>query len=216
MGLHEYKSNLAVSITSIELAETSARDVSALIDDLKEEFTFVNVTHTKHPPPLAGSDPTILTLVSFAIQHWDWFVAGAGTGAAIGMYAVKEYASGFLGELGKLHAGRFDEHMAERVAQKKPEDDGQTRNYALLVIKVEKARFVFDETIDAQEYVKRRKAAAEFIKKCPDNHFGPSSGPPEENQFWYYWSEKKQNWAQMSDARSEDHRLWLEQNKQFS
>lgn len=196
----------SVSIASLELEGASAADIGPLVDLLKEDFQFVNVAHSTFKPPLAGGGPTVLTLVSFVQTNWPWFVAAGG----LAVSGFGKYASGFLEELGKLHAGRVDQRLAELTRRKKPDDDGETRQYAPLVMKVQRPLLVFDEAIDEGEFIKRRQAAADFLASLPDTAFEPRQGPPDES--WYYWSERNQSWGRFNDAQQDAYDAWMREN----
>lgn len=169
-----------VRVSSIGLEGETFAEIAPLIDALDERFMFVDVARSRFEPPLAGAGPTVLLLVAFVRDNADWIKGGAGL-----------LAGGFLAKMGGDAWDGIKAQFAKAVQREKPES--QSREYALLVIQIERVRLVFDETIDEQEFDRRLLAAAEDLKTLPDSALLPHPGPPDDD--WYYWNNETQSWG---------------------
>ncbi len=187
----EYGTTTTVHVASIGLEGDSFVEVAPLIDALDHQFMSVGATRSRFEPPLAGAGPTVLLLVSFVQENKEWIKSGLGF-----------FAAGFLTKMGSDSWDGVRSQLAKAVRRKKPESDG-AREYALLVVQIERVRFVFDETLDKEEFERRLAAAAEYAKTLPDAAFR-TSGPPDHD--WYYWNPVTKAWQGGRDLSEEERR----------
>lgn len=199
IDFNNYESNLGitVSIHSLGYQDHFVEDVAPLVDALDDKYMFISLSRTHFTPPAAGGGEIAQVALEFVRDNGDPIKAvGAG---ALGAYIV-----GFIQKMGEDSWDGVRRILARIVGRESP--TGFHQRIAQLTIRIDRPRFVFNETMSEEEFNHRLMAIAEFVKTMPEGALRPIQGPSDFD--WYFWSEKKQSWARFSDEQEAAREEW--------